>query len=240
MKNFYKTLNIKENSDTETIKKAFRSLAKKYHPDIQHGDIEKFREINIAYKVLSNPSARTDYDKTLNNYNKKSSGINDYMQNIQNVEGRNLKKLIKEIIKQGKSTRIIIRYKGKKTIELSLPVVAGITVLGLIKAPISFLLLQFGLSSFFEVEVTNHVVKLYYEAMQKQNTGNLIKAEHLYKEIVEKSEFFIPAYINLGLLYRQRGNNSEAIKYFKKVLDMAPYGEIGEMAKQHLYEIRGF
>ena len=240
MKNFYNTLNIKENSDTETIKKAFRDLAKKYHPDKPNGDSEKFREISLAYKVLSKPSTRIDYDKTLNNYNRKSSGINDYMQNIHSVEGRNLKKIIKEIVKQGRASSIIIRYKGKKIIKLSFPVVAGITVLGLIKAPISFLLLQFGLNSFFEIEITNHVVKLYSEAIQKQEVGNLANAETLYKEIIEKSEFFIPAYINLGVLYRQRGNNSEAIKYFSKALDMSPYGEIGEMAKKHLNEIRGF
>ncbi|KPA16324.1 protein containing Heat shock protein DnaJ [Candidatus Magnetomorum sp. HK-1] len=240
MKNFYTILNIQDNADSATIKKAFRSMAMKYHPDKPQGDSEKFRQANIAYKVLSNPSSRIDYDKTLCNFKRKSGGIDDYTRNIHKVEGKNLKKLIKEIINQGHLTSIIIRYKGKKLFKLSFPIAAGITVLGIIKAPISFILLQIGLKSFFEIEVTNQVVTMYNEAMSMHESGNFLEAEHLYKKILKKSEYFIPAYMNLGMLYRQRGNNIEAINNFKKVLDMAPFGEIGEMAGRHLNELRGF
>ncbi len=50
----------------------------------------------------------------------------------------------------------------------------------------------------------------------------------------------MPAYINLGLLYRQRGENKKAVRCFKQVLDTVPFGEIGEMARKNLSELRGF
>src|SRR3989449_1608274 len=52
-------------SSTDDIKKAFRKLARKYHPDVNPGDKkaeEKFKEINEAYEVLSDPDKRHKYD----------------------------------------------------------------------------------------------------------------------------------------------------------------------------------
>lgn len=72
-KDFYKILEIAENSDIDTIKKSYRNLAKKFHPDSNSGDTggsEKFKEIAAAYSVLSDSSMRSEYDtlrKTLNN-----------------------------------------------------------------------------------------------------------------------------------------------------------------------------
>jgi len=51
MKSFYKLLNLNENAEQEEIRKAFRKLAKRYHPDISHNN-EKFVEILNAYKAL--------------------------------------------------------------------------------------------------------------------------------------------------------------------------------------------
>ena len=49
---YYKTLGVPRDADADTIKKAFRKLARKYHPDAG-GDEAKFKEINEAYEVLS-------------------------------------------------------------------------------------------------------------------------------------------------------------------------------------------
>ncbi|MEE8402859.1 MAG: tetratricopeptide repeat protein [Candidatus Hydrothermarchaeaceae archaeon] len=46
--------------------------------------------------------------------------------------------------------------------------------------------------------------------------------------------------LNLGLLYRQRGENKNASACFKKVLSIVPSGEIGRIAKENLEDIRGF
>lgn len=62
MKDYYGILGVPENASPEEIKKAFRELAKKYHPDAPGGDQEKFKEILEAYRVLSDPKLRKEYD----------------------------------------------------------------------------------------------------------------------------------------------------------------------------------
>ena len=55
-KDYYKTLGVGRDVSADDLKKAFRKLARKYHPDINPGDAEaesKFKEINEAYEVLS-------------------------------------------------------------------------------------------------------------------------------------------------------------------------------------------
>lgn len=58
----YDILEIPENSNEQDIKKAYRRLSIKYHPDKTGGDAEKFRIINEAYSVLSDPQSRRNYD----------------------------------------------------------------------------------------------------------------------------------------------------------------------------------
>lgn len=64
-KSLYDTLEINENASTEEIKKAYRKLARKYHPDInkEPGAEEKFKEINAAYEVLSDENKKAQYDR---------------------------------------------------------------------------------------------------------------------------------------------------------------------------------
>jgi DnaJ-class molecular chaperone len=64
-KDYYKTLGVARGASTDEIKKAFRKLARKYHPDVNPGDKKaelKFKEINEAYEVLSDPEKRQKYD----------------------------------------------------------------------------------------------------------------------------------------------------------------------------------
>ena len=65
-KDYYSILGVDRKAGTEEIKKAFRKLARKYHPDVNQGDqaaTEKFKEINEAYEVLSDPEKRKKYDE---------------------------------------------------------------------------------------------------------------------------------------------------------------------------------
>jgi len=59
---YYKTLGVEKSATQEDIKKAFRKLAHKYHPDKKDGDEAKFKEVNEAYSVLSNEKKRSEYD----------------------------------------------------------------------------------------------------------------------------------------------------------------------------------
>lgn len=65
-KDYYKTLGVGRDVNQDEIKKAYRKLARKYHPDLNPGNKiaeEKFKEINEAYAVLSTPQKRAEYDK---------------------------------------------------------------------------------------------------------------------------------------------------------------------------------
>lgn len=63
MKDYYKILGINRAATEEEIKKAYRRLAHKLHPDRPGGNAEKFKEINEAYQVLSNKEKRHQYDQ---------------------------------------------------------------------------------------------------------------------------------------------------------------------------------
>lgn len=63
---YYEILGVNRNADEKEIKKAFRRLARKYHPDVNPGNKsaeQKFKEINEAYEILSDPKKRADYDR---------------------------------------------------------------------------------------------------------------------------------------------------------------------------------
>src|ERR1035437_9278690 len=62
-KDYYKTLGVEKGAGGDEIKKAFRTLAHKYHPDKKGGNADKFKEINEAYSVLSDEKKRAQYDQ---------------------------------------------------------------------------------------------------------------------------------------------------------------------------------
>jgi curved DNA-binding protein len=70
-KDYYKILGVDRSADAAAIKKAFRKLARQYHPDVNKGDKkseERFKEINEANDVLSDPEKRKVYDQLGANY----------------------------------------------------------------------------------------------------------------------------------------------------------------------------
>ena len=65
-RDYYEVLGVDRGADEATIKKAYRQLAKKYHPDMNPGDKEaekKFKEASEAYAVLSDAEKRRQYDQ---------------------------------------------------------------------------------------------------------------------------------------------------------------------------------
>ena len=97
MKNYYEILQVSHNASKEVIEKAYKVLAKKYHPDLQTSYTaknyaeQKMREINEAYDVLSDDFLREQYDfefrrEKISNMNNNSSRVNTNMSNSDSNE----------------------------------------------------------------------------------------------------------------------------------------------------------
>jgi len=92
MKNYYKILQIDERADIEVIKKVYKFLVKKNHPDLFEGkekedSIILVQNLNEAYEVLSNEEKRKNYDKQLEEEKIKES---DTLENIKRLEKENV------------------------------------------------------------------------------------------------------------------------------------------------------
>ena len=96
-KNYYQILQIDINASPEIIKKAYSTLAKKYHPDLQpdekkHESEEKFKLINEAYEVLSDEIKKTEYDSSL-----KANHVSQEQYDFLYQENENLKNIINNL-----------------------------------------------------------------------------------------------------------------------------------------------
>lgn len=90
MKNFYEILGVSRTATTDDMKKAYRKLARKYHPDVNPGDKqaeEMFKVVNEAYNTLSDEKLRASYDARLDG-SKESSGERDSGKGQQGQKGR--------------------------------------------------------------------------------------------------------------------------------------------------------
>ena len=88
-KNYYDILQINRNASPEIVEKAYKTLAKKYHPDLQVDDFNKkisedmLKQINEAYEILSNPEKKALYDESLKAFDFSNDDIEKiYQENI--------------------------------------------------------------------------------------------------------------------------------------------------------------
>lgn len=135
MSNHYTTLGVDKTADQDEIKKAFRKLAHKYHPDKKGGDEAKFKEINQAYQILGDQKKRKQYDQfgrvfeqgqseasgfDFNSFNQEQGGfdfgginLDDILQNIGfGFGGRNRK----QDLNKGDDIQVIIKLKLEDTL----------------------------------------------------------------------------------------------------------------------------
>ena len=94
MKNYYEILEVDRKASPEVIDKAYKTLAKKYHPDLQNNSNSqnKMQQINEAYEILSNDFKRREFDEKLQ---KQSVSVEEYNKIIQ--ENNRLKQDLKKV-----------------------------------------------------------------------------------------------------------------------------------------------
>ena len=76
-RDYFKVLGVERGADADTVKRAFRKLARQFHPDVNPGDKSaeaKFKEISEAYEVLSDPDKRRRYEQFGQYWNQAGSG----------------------------------------------------------------------------------------------------------------------------------------------------------------------
>ncbi|MDJ0714895.1 MAG: DnaJ C-terminal domain-containing protein [Prochloraceae cyanobacterium] len=91
-KDYYGILAVSTNASTEEIKKSYRRLARRYHPDLNREDKgaeEKFKDINEAYEILSDETKRSQYDQYSRSWNQRGWGSKAGGTRIQTVFKRN-------------------------------------------------------------------------------------------------------------------------------------------------------
>lgn len=88
--NYYDTLGVSKNASADEIKQAYRKLAREWHPDVakdKAGAEAKFKEINEAYQVLSDPQRKSQYDQFGSSYTNGATGAGAYDQQQGNPFG---------------------------------------------------------------------------------------------------------------------------------------------------------
>ena len=119
---YYEVLEITKNSDKEVIKKAYRRLALKYHPDRNEGDKsaeEKFKQINEAYQVLSDDEKRAIYDK-FGKSGLENHGYRGFSgQNFEDIFG-GLGSIFESVFGQGFSAKKSSGFEADFALELTL------------------------------------------------------------------------------------------------------------------------
>lgn len=114
MKDYYKILEVDRNASQEVIEKAYKTLVKKYHPDLQPKDKlffaeSKMKNIIEAYEVLSNPESRENYDNYYNNKktNYKQQNDSEIYKNLY-TQNQHLEDEVKKLKKEKKEQQKII------------------------------------------------------------------------------------------------------------------------------------
>ena len=143
MEDLYATLGVSKTATQDEIKKAYRNMAFKYHPDRNPGDKaaeEKFKQINAAYDVLGDEAKRRDYDLQANQYQYQYQG--QYSNEYQNQYQEYARQYQQEYQQQYDYSR---RYRFTRKDYFTNFILKGLqTFFGIFFLRYSFLIIPFG------------------------------------------------------------------------------------------------
>ncbi|MGI6681078.1 MAG: J domain-containing protein [Bdellovibrionota bacterium] len=137
MKNYYKILGLNFNATQKEISKAYKTLARKYHPDINNEPdaSEKFKEISESYETLKNLTLKQEYDEKIKkiiisaytksaslynsqNNSQKNNQKDNNQKNIKTTKKSRLKTLLKKYLNRIKNTPSLFRFSKKDKKEI--------------------------------------------------------------------------------------------------------------------------
>ena len=134
-KDYYKILNVDRNADAQSIKKAYKKLAMKYHPDVnkKQDAEEKFKQLTEAYAILSDDKKRREYD--MHGY--KSIGRFSQEEILKTVNLDNIFKGVKFVAELERDYGLVsgvigiglTRRRGSKTLRLAGNILKGKSIL---------------------------------------------------------------------------------------------------------------
>ncbi len=133
MKDYYELLELSKNASEDMIKKVFRILIKKNHPDLFEGEEklkaeEKVKQLNEAYEVLTNKESREKYDAELEEYKQKDENIiqtlieeNEYLKNVIQEKNSMIREFLTELNIDTKNNEYILEddyeYKNENIVK---------------------------------------------------------------------------------------------------------------------------
>lgn len=134
MRNYYEILEIDRSVTGEDIKRAYRKLANQHHPD-KGGDTKKFQEIEEAYRILSNPEKRKEYDNPgihVNQFDHRSNFDFDSIfsmfgarvdprERVKSAQRLTLWLRLEDIVQKGTRQAVIATRDGTSTIDIDIP-----------------------------------------------------------------------------------------------------------------------
>lgn len=199
MKNYYELLEVSHSASQEVIEKAYKTLAKKYHPDLQDDAHkkeaeQKMKELNEAYDVISNPQKRSAYDQELQTYEQESV---KYSQDSTNYNHESTK-----------YNRDSVKVENEKQSKNQYQKTSHSTNYNYNTQPIDTILqnqqIQYELEKEIELEKKRAIEKAYYDAyiQDLKNRGYKIKYKKTFKEHVKDIIIILILFFILFLIFQ--------------------------------------
>ena len=193
----YKILGVERDASDETLKRAFRSLAKKYHPDLFHTDeekaeaTEKFKTLNAAWQLVGTPESRANYDAN----NPVVVNVYEYYSNKNTSQKHSRKtKSSSADIEQEKQRKAILQflnveYEHKEEIFEMFSELATGALNGVFSADEYFEMLELVLQEAQDcIEKINQIIKVAKGKNLTGMDGALSKAQETIAELTQKAQ----------------------------------------------------
>jgi len=242
MLNYYKILEVSPQASQQEIKSAFRKKARELHPDLQpQSDRLAFQQVVEAYRILSEPYSRKQYDLYSSLFASFSSPesfdfsapfewFSNVLRDISPLHYlENFKKRIMSKITGSMRIQLLGNVRCEVPLFLDFPL-PQLDVLSHLPDPVWYSLGN----GYFKFSIINKTILYYQQALDAFHHNYMEKAEKLLMQAIKLHPQFVLPYIALGNIYRQSGNFEKAIYYYEHVRTLDSTGIPGIIAAKYI------